>query len=113
MVETVENKICKICGGKCCQYPMTKIFLYKDEDKLFEGTGLEVHDTGSRMYVDLQEAPDRRCPHLKDGRCVIYKKRPYNCQYWPFVETSVTGCMLIAYRRGFGNVISFSTSKEA
>jgi Fe-S-cluster containining protein len=104
---SVEQKLCRICGGRCCGAPMGKLFLYKGDAQAFDGK-LPIHtqSDGRICWVDLTEGPDRKCPNLVDGRCSVYRKRPYNCQHWPYANTSVNGCMVIAWRQQFGEVVS-------
>ncbi len=111
MNDKIEQKICRMCGGRCCQYPMTQLWLKIGEEALFAGTCLPFHQSepGRGGYVNFEESPDKKCPHLSpEGRCLIYRKRPWNCQHWPFAETELAGCMLIAWQRSFGSVRSFS-----
>ncbi len=111
MSDPQEQKICRMCGGRCCQYPMTQLWLKPGEDALFKDTCLPFHPRGDGSgngFVDFRDSPDKRCPHLRDGRCSIYRKRPFNCKGWPFLETDIGGCMLVAWRRGFGTVRAYS-----
>lgn len=90
---------------------MTQLWLKPGEAKLFEGTCLPFHpreDNVGHGYVSFEESPDKQCPHLVGGRCSIYQKRPFNCRGWPFAETDIGGCMLVAWRHGFGTVRSYS-----
>ena len=100
----VESLICELCGGRCCQSPLTVLILNRGDEALFADT-MPIHDDGHRQWVQLDEAPNHRCPHLADGwACSIYERRPANCRLWPFANTCVSGCMLVAFRQPYGQI---------
>jgi Fe-S-cluster containining protein len=100
----VESEICRLCGGRCCQSRLTVLILQRGEDGLFTDL-MPVHDDGHRMWVQFDETANGRCPHLADGWvCSIWDRRPANCQAWPYPNTSVSGCPLVAFRQPYGQI---------
>ena len=67
--EEVSNNICKDCPTPCCRAVLVAL-VPCEEKKLENGYfGLKMNDDGWCYYFDK-----------KNGRCVIYQKRPIACR---------------------------------
>ncbi len=92
-----EFAVCRLCRGRCCKSQFATLILNRGEETLFDPS--MIMDDGHRQWIHLP------CPHVtEDGACSIYPDRPANCRLWPFENTSVSGCMLVAFRQPFGSM---------
>ena len=63
-------KACELCGGACCE---SLVLPVRDDlaGQWFRARGIEIEPG----LVEVEQ----RCKFLQDGRCVIYRERPYAC----------------------------------
>jgi len=78
---------CKNCDAKCCKIVPPMIFEFEKEkfyDKL----------TTRRFQnktIFLLRKKGKKCIFLKNNKCQIYAKRPFNCKMFPFDITKING----------------------
>ena len=96
---------CRLCGGLCCrtEFGWDPTFAVKldDEDFLqgWGGPNLEPLCEGKASIP----AKDGRCVHNVDGRCTIYKERPYHCRYFD--------CTVFLYQNLHGKQVPAAINK--
>lgn len=70
------DKLCASCKGRCC-YGEVRVYT---ADAIADDAALVHRVRGQRvMLTDMNS----KCIALKDGRCSIYEKRPWECQQFP------------------------------
>ena len=92
---------CQRCGA-CCRYEPGFVFLskrdigrlaeaLKTEEKEFIDRYCRVVMYGGERRVSLKEKSNYDCIFWKDGGCLVYSARPFQCRSYPFWSTFLEG----------------------
>lgn len=88
---------CTRCGA-CCRYEPGFVFLSKNdirrlasvlksEEKDFVRRYCRIVMHGGKKRVSLKEKNNYDCVFWKDGGCIVYNARPFQCRSYPFWST--------------------------
>ena len=74
---------CEECGGECCRKLAVEIETPRRKGD-FEDIKWYMYHPGTYVYIDVNGKWclqwNIKCKHLKNGRCMIYEKRPPVCR---------------------------------